>query len=57
MWLAEDERVTILGHPWYNGHGFWGEDLSVIPRSMQMELAAAGFKDGDFYTLQDEDLW
>ncbi len=46
MWLAEDARVTILGHPWYNGHGFWGEDLSVIPRSMQMELAAAVKENG-----------
>lgn len=41
MWLACDERVTILGHPWYNGKGIWYEDFSVIPRSMNMDIAAA----------------
>lgn len=41
MWLAQDERVTILGHPWYHGRAIWYEDFSVIPRSMHMELAAA----------------
>ena len=41
MWLAQDERVTILGHPWYNGAGRWYSDLSVIPRSMHNELIAA----------------
>lgn len=40
MWLAEDERVTILGHPWYNGKGLWYEDFSVIPHSMNMDIAA-----------------
>ena len=128
MWIAQDERVTILGHPWYHGKAPWYADVSMIPRSMNEELAAAlkengkcvecntgvmlrfeekaryqyaellremfekglritfgsdshgayndnrmgtgrgdlliekyllaaGFKDGDFYTLQDIDLW
>ena len=123
LWLANDERVTILGHPWYSGAGLWYEDFSVIPKSMHEEigaaliengkyvecntdvicspktsekfryqyaeflreyfergiritvgsdshnsyrdhsaeiekyLAAAGFKDGDFYNLSDSDLW
>jgi len=41
MWLACDERVTILGHPWYHGGGIWYEDFDVIPRSMKMDIAAA----------------
>ena len=41
MWLACDERVTVLGHPWYHGKGIWYEDFSIIPRSMNNELAAA----------------
>lgn len=41
MWLACDERVTILGHPWYNGQALWYDDFSVIPRSMKMDVAAA----------------
>lgn len=41
MWLACDERVTILGHPWYNGSGLWYDDFSVIPPAHKDELAAA----------------
>lgn len=41
MFLAVDERVTVLGHPWYNGRGLWYEDFSVIPHSMNLELMAA----------------
>ena len=41
MWLACDERVTILGHPWYHGKGLWYEDFSVIPHSMIDDLASA----------------
>lgn len=41
LYLACDERVTILGHPWYHGKGLWYEDFSVIDRSMNEELAAA----------------
>ncbi len=123
MWLACDERVRILGHPWDHGAAPWNEDFSIIPQSMHNELAAAlrengkcvecnafmffrpqermryayaemlrgffesgvritfgsdshevyndgradlfiekylraaGFRDGDFYTLQESDLW
>lgn len=41
MWLACDERVTILGHPWYNGRGVWYDDFSAIPRSMNEDIATA----------------
>lgn len=41
MYLAQDERVTILGHPWWSPKALWYEDFSVIPRSMNRELAAA----------------
>lgn len=41
MWLACDERVTILGHPWYHGKQLWYEDFSAIPLSMHHELGAA----------------
>jgi len=41
LWLACDERVTILGHPWYNGKAVWYEDFSMIPRSMNMDIAHA----------------
>ena len=39
-WLASDERVTVLGHPWYSGKGVWYEDFSVIPKSMNRDIAA-----------------
>lgn len=48
MWLACDERVTVLGHPWYNGKGLWYEDFSVIPRSMNRDLAAALKENGKY---------
>lgn len=48
MKLACDERTTILGHPWYNGKGLWYEDFAVIPRSMNMELAAALKENGKY---------
>jgi histidinol phosphatase-like PHP family hydrolase len=48
MWLACDERVTILGHPWYNGKGAWYDDFSRIPRSMNDELAAALKENGKY---------
>ena len=41
LWLANDSRVTILGHPWYNGKGLWYKDFSVIPKSMHEEIGAA----------------
>lgn len=49
LWLACDERVTVLGHPWYHGRGLWYEDFSVIPRSMNNELIAA-LKENRKYT-------
>ncbi|MBQ8340344.1 MAG: PHP domain-containing protein [Clostridia bacterium] len=48
VWLACDERVTILGHPWYIGNGAWYEDFSVIPRSMNMDIAAALKENGKY---------
>lgn len=48
MWLACDERVTILGHPWYNGRGIWYEDFTVIPRSMHLDIAAALKENGKY---------
>jgi len=48
MWLACDSRVTILGHPWYHGKGLWYEDFSVIPRSMNEDLAAALKENGKY---------
>lgn len=41
IWLANDERVTILAHPWYNGLALWYDDFSAIPRSMNMDIAHA----------------
>ena len=40
IYLASDERVTILGHPWYHGKSVWYEDFSVIPRSMNDDIAS-----------------
>ena len=48
MWLACDERVTILGHPWYNGRALWYEDFSCIPRDHVQELAAALKENGKY---------
>lgn len=48
MFLACDDRVTILGHPWYHGRGIWFEDFSVIPHSMHMDIAAALKENGKF---------
>lgn len=44
MWLANDPRVTVLGHPWWNGSGVWYDDFSVIPHSMHMDIAEALLK-------------
>ncbi len=48
MFLACDERVTVLGHPWYHGKGLWYEDFSVIPHSMHMDIAAALKENGKY---------
>lgn len=46
MWLAVDERTTILAHPWWNVR--WFEDFSVISRSMNEELACALKQNGKY---------
>ena len=48
MWLACDQRVTILGHPWYHGKAIWYDDFSVIPHSMNMDIASALKENGKF---------
>ena len=48
LWLACDERVTILGHPWYHGKSLWYEDFDIIPRSMKLEVAAALKENGKY---------
>lgn len=48
LWLACDERVTILGHPWHIGKALWYEDFSVIPHSMNMDIAAALKENGKY---------
>lgn len=48
MWLACDERVTILGHPWYHGRGLWYADFSVIPHSMNEDIAHAVKENGKY---------
>lgn len=48
MWLANDSRVTILGHPWYNGTKLWYEDFSVIPHSMNEDIMASLKENGKY---------
>lgn len=48
MILACDERVTILGHPWWHGKCIWYEDFSVIPKSMNKDIAAALKENGKY---------
>jgi histidinol phosphatase-like PHP family hydrolase len=48
MWLACDERVTILGHPWWHGKGAWYEDFARIPKSMNLDIAAALKENGKY---------
>lgn len=48
LWLACEERVTVLGHPWYIGKGLWYEDLRIIPSSMNSEIAAALKENGKY---------
>ena len=56
LWLAGDDRVTILAHPWYSGAALWYEDFDVIPRSMKLELAAA-VKEKGKYVECNEDMF
>ena len=55
MYLATDERTTILGHPYYHGLALWYEDFSVIPYSMHEELAAA-LKENGKYVEMNRDM-
>ncbi len=48
MFLACDERVTILGHPWYHGKGIWYDNFDVIPKGMKDDLAAALKENGKY---------
>ena len=47
MWLACDERVTILGHPW-SCNKLWYGDFTIIPASMQDEFSAALRENGKY---------
>lgn len=48
LWLACDERVTVLGHPWCSGRALWYEDFSVIPKSMSVDIACAIKENGKY---------
>lgn len=48
MFLACEETVTVLGHPWDHGQALWYDDFSVIPKSMNEELAAALKENGKY---------
>ena len=48
LWMACDERVTVLGHPWYHGRAIWYEDFTVIPRGMNLDIAAALKENGKY---------
>ena len=48
LWLACDERVTVLGHPWHNGQAAWYDDFAQIPHSMHDEIAAALKENGKY---------
>jgi len=45
MYMACDDRVTILGHPWTCSRVWYG-DFGIIPGSMHDELAAALVENG-----------
>lgn len=47
MYLACDERVVILGHPWAC-NDTWFEDFSIVPASMHDELASALLENGKY---------
>ena len=48
MFLACDERVTILGHPWYSYKELWYDDFSIIPHSMNLDIGAALKENGKY---------
>ena len=51
LYLAADERTTILGHPYYHGLQIWYDDFSVIPYSTHEELAAALVENGKYLEM------
>ena len=57
LWMACDERVTILGHPWYHGLGLWYEDFDIIPRSMKADIAAALKENGKYVECNSHFFW
>ena len=48
LMLANDERVTVLGHPWWSGRALWYDDFSRIPRSMNDDIAESLRKNGKY---------
>ncbi len=48
LFMATDERVTILGHPWHHPGSIWYEDFSVIPHSMHTDIAHALKENGKY---------
>ena len=48
IFLACDDRTTILGHPWYIGRALWYEDFDLVPRTMKLELGAALKENGKY---------
>ena len=48
LFLAQDARVTVLGHPWYHYKGLWYEDFSVIDPLMNREIGAALKENGKY---------
>jgi histidinol phosphatase-like PHP family hydrolase len=57
MWLACDERVTILGHPWYSGESLWYDDFSVIPHSMNVDIMSALKENGKYVECNSGMFW
>lgn len=57
LWLANDPRVTVLGHPWWSGSGVWYEDFSVIPRSMHMDIAESLKENGKYVEYNTSSLF
>ncbi len=59
MFLAQDPRVTIIGHPWWapfeykdrNGATVTFTDFSIVPTSMHDEFAAAMIENGKFMEM------
>ena len=56
MWLAADERVTILGHPW-SCNALWYGDFTIIPASMHDELSAVLLENGKYAECNGSMFW